>query len=223
MPHDIPWRVQVQTHPGSSAQDIEDEPDWQGTGQHRIGYRNRQDRLPGFTHDEDEGQVPELTTASSSGVSSEEEEEEKFDEEAKRDFQALQQRASRGDLLNFRDIIGGEKDFHLRYPANRSLGWRYVLDYTEDWVKNEEDWPANVKKRKKVEEARRQEEGRTADGVQIVERDEGDKVQDGDADTHEETDWKQNEGGNSKHHDAYAADDERRVSFTTSACCGYIC
>ncbi|KAB5513293.1 hypothetical protein GE09DRAFT_1267342 [Coniochaeta sp. 2T2.1] len=38
-------------------------------------------------------------------------------------------------------------DFHLRHPQNRSLGWRYVLNETEDWVKNEQDWPINIKKR----------------------------------------------------------------------------
>lgn len=48
------WRVQIQGHPGSTAQEIADEPDW-GTGhQHRVGYKNRANRLPGITHEHDE-------------------------------------------------------------------------------------------------------------------------------------------------------------------------
>lgn len=35
----------------------------------------------------------------------------------------------------------------MKHPEGRSLGWRYVLDYSEDKIKNEQDWPANVKKR----------------------------------------------------------------------------
>lgn len=38
------------------------------------------------------------------------------------------------------------------------MGWRYVLHTTEDWVKNSEEWPANIQKRKKEEEAKKKEE-----------------------------------------------------------------
>ena len=46
--------VAIQQHPGSSRDDIEDEPEWGTAHQHRVGYRNRQDRLPGVTHTGDE-------------------------------------------------------------------------------------------------------------------------------------------------------------------------
>ena len=47
----IPYNVRVQWHPGSTAEDIQNEPDWEThTGEHRVGYRNRQDRRSGLTH-----------------------------------------------------------------------------------------------------------------------------------------------------------------------------
>ena len=44
------------------------------------------------------------------------------------------------------------QDFHLRHPENKSLGWRFVLDTTEDFVKTQQNWPANIKKRQKEQE-----------------------------------------------------------------------
>lgn len=37
---------------GSSAQDFEEEPDWEARNQHRIGFLNRRNRRPGPTHAE---------------------------------------------------------------------------------------------------------------------------------------------------------------------------
>ncbi|TKA71910.1 hypothetical protein B0A55_07200 [Friedmanniomyces simplex] len=209
MPHDLPWRVQVRDHPGSSAQDIHDEPEWTGGHQHRIGFKNRQDRLPGLTHDEDAGEDPGSTLSSSTSDPNSVTEEE-FDEEAKRDLEQLENRQERGDLVNFRDIISGEKDFHLRYPENRSLGWRYVLDCTEDGVKNKPKWPANIKKRKKQDEAQKAKDSHTADGVEMEDDQNGNKqTQNEDSDAREESDWKRSQGENGKHNEAYAADDEQ--------------
>nr|POF13967.1 nitrate reductase [nadh] 1 [Quercus suber] len=226
MPHDIPWRVQVRQHAGSSQQDIKNEPDWTSGHEHRIGYRNRQDRFPGLTHEQDEGELtPELTGSADS--TSSDDMEEQFDEDAKRDFDQLRQKVKEGDLVNFRDIISNEKDFHLRYPENRSLGWRYVLNATEDWVKNEEEWPANVERRKKEAEAKKKEDAKHADAgndksgneaqTKKSDDDDDDKNNDDDEkqaqrdtkDQNEENDWKRAQGENVKHHDAYAADDEQ--------------
>src|SRR3569833_2830821 len=55
-------------------------------------------------------------------------------------------------------------DFHLRHPENRSLGWRYVLDTTEDWVKNQEKWPANVSRANKEKELKREGQDEDAKG-----------------------------------------------------------
>ncbi|KAK1019429.1 hypothetical protein LTR54_000071 [Friedmanniomyces endolithicus] len=209
MPHDLPWRVQVRAHPGSSAQEIHDETEWTGGHQHRIGFRNRQDRLPGLTHDEDADERPESDTSNSTSNTDGSSEEE-FDEEAKQDLEQLEIRRSQGDLVNFRDVVTGEKDYHLRYPENRSLGWRYVLDCTEDELKQNESWPANITKRKKQEEAEKAKRTHTADGVLINDAQTDEKqAQDKDSDDREESDWKRSEGENVKHNDAYAADHEQ--------------
>lgn len=204
MPSNIPWKTTITDHPGSSAQDINDEPAWSTGHQHRIGFRNRQEHVPGLTHQGDEeGEVPDLTNSSDS---SELEEEAEVDEQAKEDFEKLKSRAEKGELLNFRDIVTNEKDLHLQYPQNRSVGWRYVLEASEDWVKNEEDWPANLEKKKKEEAAKKEQETHTSDGVQIAN---GGKEKPSAEDSgQEENDWKRKEGENSKHHDAYAGDDE---------------
>ncbi|KAK5716161.1 hypothetical protein LTR15_009987 [Elasticomyces elasticus] len=204
MPHDIPWRVQVLTHPGSSDQDIRDEPTWTGAHQHRVGVRNRQDRLPGLTHDEDGGELPNSSSSTDATT------EKAFDAEARQEFEQLKQRHEQGDLINFRDIISGEKDFHLRYPQNRSLGWRYVLDCTEDGVKNEQNWPANIAKRKKEEEAQREKASHTADGVEVIVDRSGDKqTQNESEDAHEESDWKRSQDGDIKHNAAYGVTPEQ--------------
>ena len=127
MPHDVLWHVSVKPYRGSSADDIQDEPDWTRSHEHRVGVRNRQDRFLGFTHEEDEDEVHELTTSTSASAT-----EKEFEKEAKEVFDSLCDGAKKGDLVNFRDIIQAEKDLHLRHPANRSIGWRYVLEATED-------------------------------------------------------------------------------------------
>ena len=119
----VPWRVRVTNHPGSTREDIEREPDWakEHKHDHRVGFRNRYDRVPGVTHAQDEDL---------SGVNNE-------SGEAHKEYEQLKERARKGDLVNFRDIVQNEKDLYLRHPENRSLGWRYVLQFTEDWIRNQ--------------------------------------------------------------------------------------
>jgi nitrate reductase (NAD(P)H) len=134
------WAVKVKTHPGSSAQEIADEPDWTGGHQHRVGFRNRDDRAPGLA-----GGAGETLDRHTQDV-----------EQAREDLSALDRQRKEGHLINFREAIERQEDFHLRYPDNRSLGWRYVLNVTEDGIKNQQDWPVNVTKRKQEEEKRAQ-------------------------------------------------------------------
>ncbi|KAF1364529.1 hypothetical protein EJ07DRAFT_162285 [Lizonia empirigonia] len=184
MPHHIPWPVQATDHPGSSRADIDNEPDWKNLHghDHRVGFRNKQgDRLPGITHRDNE----RLDDAAELG------------KEAKAEFERLQTRAKKGDLVNFRDLIQGEKDLHLRHPENRSQGWRYVLEFTEDWVKNEEEWPANIKRRQQEEEKRKKEANYKTESSETGAQ--GDKSTSGD-----EERWKRETGQDEKHHDAYA-------------------
>ncbi|EAT90548.1 nitrate reductase [Parastagonospora nodorum] len=180
----IPWRVQTTSHPGSTRDEIEQEPDWNAEHrhEHRIGYKNRYDRLPGVTHERDEHtQIDDV-------------------EQAREGYEKLIKEAKHGDLINFRDIVLNENDLHLRHPENRSLGWRFVLQCTEDWVKNKEDWPANIQKRKKEEEAKKKEDDEKGADSSTSKQDDGHL---------DEEKWKRENGEGSKHHDAYSgnADD----------------
>ena len=78
------WAVNVQPHSGSSEQDIANEPDWGAGHQHRVGYRNRGNRVPGLTHEGD--YKIEI-------------------ERARHDRQELKQEVSAGDLINFCDLM----------------------------------------------------------------------------------------------------------------------
>ena len=137
-PHHIPWDINVKAHQGSSQQDIDDEPDWIKLQSHAIGFKNRDGRRPGLIHDHEE----EV-------------------EASCRRREDLKKRVETGDLVNFRDIIESQEDFHLRHPENRSLGWRYVLETTEDWVKSQQRWPANLEK---WEQAREENEKKKKEG-----------------------------------------------------------
>lgn len=184
----IPWRVNVTVHPGSSQQDIHQEPDWETEHQHehRVGYKSyRHDRMPGVTHGDDE-----------------QHDQEDYSMEAREVYEELVGKAKKGELVNFRDIILNEKDLHLRHPENRSLGWRYVLQCTEDWVKNEEEWPTNIQKRKKEEEAKKDEEAKKEEDAKKKSEDKQGEGGDGQLD---EEKWKRENGDSNKHHDAYAS------------------
>ncbi|KAF5018063.1 hypothetical protein F66182_9962 [Fusarium sp. NRRL 66182] len=160
MPHSKPWTVTVKHHPGSTADEIRREPDWIAGHQHRVGFRDRNDRLPGITHCDDEHW--------------------EYTQQARQRYDAMREAVKSGELANFRDLIENQEDFHLRYPQDRSLGWRYVLNATEDWVKNKEQWPANLKK--KAEEGQEKQEEKKRE---------------------EEHEWKR-ASDTDKHHDAYA-------------------
>ena len=85
-------RIRVQQHLGSSLEDIEHEPDWGAGHQHRIGYRNQQDRFPGITHRGDE-----------------KEDDRDFETSALKEINQLRDRVNKGDLINFRDAISQQK------------------------------------------------------------------------------------------------------------------
>lgn len=138
----IPWEVSVRDHPGSSEQAIRDEPEWVKLRAHSIGFKNNEGRRAGLTEDRDREEEIEA---------------------ARRKREALRQRISTGDLVNFRDLIEHQTSFHLRHPENRSLGWRYVLETTEDWVKNQQKWPANVQKWEKEKEEKAKREAKLKD------------------------------------------------------------
>ncbi len=84
----IPHYTKSINHPGSSEQEILDEPDWEKTHSHRIGIRDRENRYPGFTHLGDEWKH-----------------EIEFEERAKQKEDDLLARVEKGDLVTVRDVM----------------------------------------------------------------------------------------------------------------------
>jgi len=84
----VPYTVEVKDHPGSSLDEIWNEPDWDSGHEHRIGYTNRHDRVPGLTH---------------SGDDFDSEEEELAIEGTDEDIK------NNDELVNFRDVFNREK------------------------------------------------------------------------------------------------------------------
>jgi len=90
---------------------------------------------------------------------------------------------------------------------NRSIGWRYVLETTEDFVRNKQQWPVNIKTRQKEEEAKKEEEEQEqkdqAQGQgQQKEQDNQPNENSKDKQPQQEHEWKKDQGEN-KHHNAY--------------------
>merc|ERR1711939_1110686 len=195
MPIPAPRRTKVHDHPGSSAQEVADEPDWGAGHQHRIGFRNRQERVAGFTHDSD---LPDPD---------EQEEDEKFTEDAMRQYQDLRQRAKKGDLVNFQELMKNQTDFHRHRPNVYPPGFRFVVRGTEDWVKKEQDWPANIKARKKQDEKEKKEIG----GQVTDKEEEKQHAKEEHEENNYEDEWrKQNNKGGKKHHGAYGKSKEKQ-------------
>jgi nitrate reductase (NAD(P)H) len=200
----IPWQVTVRDHPGSSATEIEQEPNWGVAGsQHRVGFKNRQDRKPGLTHS-DHDASDEAPSLSNSTESEQDLDDLAAGSAAKAELARLAARKSQGDLLSFSDLVEHQPDLHLKHPENKSLGWRYVLNATEDWVKYGQEWPANIERKRKEQQAKAAKDSKTSDGVQILRRD----AQKGSDEAQEENDWRRNGDGAQKHHDAYAVESD---------------
>ncbi|KAM7218640.1 hypothetical protein V8F06_005959 [Rhypophila decipiens] len=117
------WDVKVSRHPRSSAHEIDHEPDFHQHKSDSIGLSNRQDSYEA-----------EIARAG-----------QQLDE--------LQKEIAACRLVTFRDLIQHQKDFHLEHPENRSLGWRYVLNASQDWVKTRQNWPANEKPKRKEQKS----------------------------------------------------------------------
>ncbi len=45
-----PYTIHVKPHPGSTAYNIENEPEWGEGHQHTVEFVSQQDRRPGLTH-----------------------------------------------------------------------------------------------------------------------------------------------------------------------------
>ncbi|KAL4898894.1 hypothetical protein BDW74DRAFT_184255 [Aspergillus multicolor] len=134
-------------HPGSTPHEIANEPDWSL----KVG------RYAGITHiGEELAEDPHKV------------------QEAKDNIKELKEKVQKGGLLDFREMIEDEKrrgTFHLKHPGKRPPGWRYVPNFTEDWVKMKQDWPTNVRRKQKKEEEKseeeRQEKQRKGEGMAV--------------------------------------------------------
>src|SRR2546423_8979941 len=82
----MPTVSKVSQHPGSSAEEIADEPQWTSKHSHRVGYRNEDGRLPGLTH-------------------SQEDDSDDYEVEAIERYKELRQYARKGGLVNFQDVM----------------------------------------------------------------------------------------------------------------------
>jgi nitrate reductase (NAD(P)H) len=194
----IPHRIKVRNHPGSSLQDINNEPEWGSGHEHRVGFRNTQNRVPGLTHSGDEREE-DSDPLKDVGA-----------EQAADKYLKFRDEAADGKLVNFRDLINAQEDLHLRRPEVHSEGWRFVLNAREDWVKSTEKWPANLEKKAKEEEAKKKqqdEEKKQSNGDASEKTDESDKGGEKEDDVQQEHEWKRENGEGNKHHDAYPGSD----------------
>lgn len=117
--------VTKREHPGSTVKEIHDEPEWGAGHNHRVGFKNHENRIPGYSV------------------------------EARGRYKALQEREARGELVNFRDVINGQQDLRLINPNDRWIGARFTLDCTEEQIKYGQKWPANTKAKEKAEAAKK--------------------------------------------------------------------
>lgn len=81
-------------------------------------------------------------------------------EEAAEKYHEFQEQAEKGNLANLRDVINAQEDLHLRSLNVHSEGWRYDLSVRKSYIKNEEEWLANVQQRQKEKEPRREKKGK---------------------------------------------------------------
>ncbi|KAK3179404.1 hypothetical protein K4F52_009149 [Lecanicillium sp. MT-2017a] len=94
------WVAQIAHHPGATLEEIQDEPQWVAGHNHRTGYKNADNRRPGFTGE------PYF----------EENEDENVASDAEDQFRHLQEKARNEQLINFsrQDWI----KYAQRWPSN---------------------------------------------------------------------------------------------------------
>lgn len=82
------------SHGGSSKDDIQNEPDWVKTHNHHIGFRDHNDRRPGYTHIGDDCNT---------------EHEREFLAQAKKEADELNKELEEQDLTNVREFMTKEE------------------------------------------------------------------------------------------------------------------
>jgi nitrate reductase (NAD(P)H) len=82
------------SHAGSSKQEIQNEPDWVQTHNHRIGFRDKNDRHPGLTHVGDEWHT---------------EQQRQFLDQAKREAEELSKEIKDKKLIDVREFMAKQE------------------------------------------------------------------------------------------------------------------
>ena len=96
----------VRPHPGSTWEEILNEPDWAVSRPHRPGHKDPQGRYAGSTH-----------------ISADFAEK----EEAQAELRDLEARAQKGELLNFREIIDLQKEIEVFFSSLMIGGKAWML------------------------------------------------------------------------------------------------
>ena len=141
-----------------------------------MGFKSRQDRRAGITHDDDEHRDSTQTNG-----------------ETTTNGTTTQHR-----LTNFRDVAGQEHKSDIP-PEDLPMGWRAVLNCSEDDIKYQEAWPANKAK----EQAKGQDKPSTANGKTNDQSNKPSADQ-----SQEEHDLRRKNGEKHTHNDAYGAAEE---------------
>ena len=84
----IPHRTAPTYHPGSSVEDINQEPEWGEVPGHRVGFRDEQGRFSGLTHQPADFPLDE-----------------EFLKHAQEEYDRLKERAAKGELLTVVDFM----------------------------------------------------------------------------------------------------------------------
>ncbi|KAL1957591.1 hypothetical protein VTO42DRAFT_5702 [Malbranchea cinnamomea] len=172
-----PHRTDPTYHPGSSEKDVEEEPEWGQVPGHRIGFRDKEGRYSGLTHHD--------------GDWGDEKMDQEFIEHAQEKYARLREKVEKGELLTVVDYMKMQEDHHLRMPSRHPAGWRYVLHTTEDFIKNQQNWPINEQKRDKEKQAREEAEKEK-------------RGENEDEEVKKEHEWRRGRGEFPTHHEAYA-------------------
>ncbi|KAJ5200635.1 hypothetical protein N7491_008559 [Penicillium cf. griseofulvum] len=163
------YTVPMRSGSGCSEDDIENEPDWVLTHNHRIGFGNRDDRHPAYTHIGDDWHP---------------EDEREFLAQAKKEADELNKKLGEHELIN------------VRHYMEKQEGWRYVLHTTESFLKYQQDWPVNVRRRQQEEEKNKKNQKQN-------ENHENDNQK-----PQKESEWRRGRGENETHNEAHATDQQ---------------
>ncbi|BFZ57355.1 hypothetical protein PYCC9005_004407 [Savitreella phatthalungensis] len=140
------YSTKTTTHPGSSKEEISREND--SGSRHRFGSRNEEGRRAGFAGWNDYDREHDIDEVY----------------EGREDWKELEDRRDKAnDPLTIRDVMAEQKDFNFVHPSLH-VASRFVLNVTEDEIKNDRRWPIVQKKKAEEEEERQRTKGEEKDG-----------------------------------------------------------